>query len=267
MANASKSGDASDVMDDVIGAFAAETAELEAFLRGLDDRQWMHRSACAGWTVADVVLHLAQTEEAVVGTFEHGDSGAPFRPYLRDAAAELAGGAVDSLAEAAVTAERPDDPSAALDRWSTAHRRSISLLRSADPSDRIGWIAVPLSVRTLTATRLSEHWIHGLDIREPLGSPAQDTDRLRFIARLAWRTLPYAFGQVGEDAPSVALRLVGPSGDEWTFGDLDEADVVVSGSAGDWCRVAARRLAPTDAALAASGPGADRVLDLVRTYA
>jgi hypothetical protein len=37
-------------------------------LFGLDDARWQAPSAAAGWTVADVVLHLAQTEETVGGS-------------------------------------------------------------------------------------------------------------------------------------------------------------------------------------------------------
>src|SRR5207253_7589378 len=129
---------------------------------------------------------------------------------------------------------------------------------------RLNWIAVPLSAHTLTATRLSEHWIHSMDIREPLGEPAADTERLRFIARLAWRTLPYAFGRAGEDAPTVALRLTSPSGAPWSFGD-DGAEVTITGPAGDWCRIAARRLTPGESSLHVEGDAAMRVLDLVRT--
>jgi uncharacterized protein (TIGR03084 family) len=252
-------------MDDVLDAFAAETAQLDAYLSALPRARWKDASECPGWSVGDVVLHLAQTEEAVVSTFEVGSAARPFAAQVSDAAARI-GGAVDGLAEAAVEAERTDDPAALLARWRSAHAASIALLRAADPHERVNWIAVPLSAQTLTATRLSEHWIHSMDIREALGDPAPDTDRLRFIARLAWRTLPYAFGREGEDAPTVALRLTSPSDAPWDFGD-DDADITITGPAGDWCRVAARRITPDAAALATSGDRAGRVLELVRTYA
>jgi uncharacterized protein (TIGR03084 family) len=254
-----------ETVDDVVDAFGAEGAALDDYLATLVDAGWRHASGCEGWSVSDVVLHLAQTEEAVVATFTDGDASGPFAAHVAEAAAGI-GGAVDALADAGVAAERPDDPAAVLQRWRRAHASSLDLLRAADPGRRLNWVAVPLSARTLAATRLSEHWIHSMDIREPLGDPAPDTDRLRFIARLAWRTLPYAFGRAGEEAPSVALRLRGPRGDEWAFGD-DGAEVTITGPAGDWCRVAARRLVPPDTALEATGARGGRVLDLVRTYA
>src|SRR6266516_4875846 len=109
-------------MDDVVDAFEQEGQVLDGFLSSMDDEQWQHPSLCDGWSVADVVLHLAQTEESVVGTFEDGHAGRPFAEHVSDAAAGI-GGAVDALAEAAVVAERPDDPADALVRWRAAHRR------------------------------------------------------------------------------------------------------------------------------------------------
>jgi len=43
----------------------AEQQRLENILDALDSGQWASASGAAGWTIADVVLHLAQSEEAV----------------------------------------------------------------------------------------------------------------------------------------------------------------------------------------------------------
>jgi hypothetical protein len=52
-----------------------------------------------------------------------------------------------------------------------------------------------------------------------------------------------------------------------TFG-TDDASCVVTGSMGEFCRVAARRMSPEDATtLRAEGEKAADVLALVRTYA
>ena len=40
----------------------AEQDRLENILAGLDETRWTAASGAAGWTVADVVLHLAQSE-------------------------------------------------------------------------------------------------------------------------------------------------------------------------------------------------------------
>jgi uncharacterized protein (TIGR03084 family) len=283
---------------DPIGALDAEAEELDHFLSTLTGEDWCQPSACAGWSVSDVVLHLAQSEEGVIAAFDVGDAGTPYAPYVdgvlaRAVAGDVVGdGAVDAIVAAAVTAERPADPARVLERWRAAHAGVVARLRAADPSQRVPWISVPLSARTLASTRLAEHWIHGMDVREPLGHPARDTERLWLIARLAWRTLPYAFAGVGETAPVVALHLDAPGGGRWDFdpdpsemasrdpdgvvagsdaaGRGDDGSAVkatITGSAGAWCRLAARRKRPAEVALHASGPGGRRVLELVRTYA
>ncbi len=45
----------------------AEEERLEGILADLDDDAWRAESGAPGWTVTDVVVHLAQSEEMVVG--------------------------------------------------------------------------------------------------------------------------------------------------------------------------------------------------------
>ncbi len=45
------------------------------------------------------------------------------------------------------------------------------------------------------------------------------------VARLAWRTVPYAFARSGRDAPGpVAFELRAPSGEDWEFVPDDRAE-------------------------------------------
>jgi len=130
----------------------------------------------------------------------------------------------------------------------------------------VPWATTPLRPRTLATTRLAEHWAHGLDITGPLGFPYEDTARLRHVAWLGHRTIPYAFSVLGEQAPDVRCELTGPEGEVWSFGPEDAA-TSVRGPAGDFCRVGARRLDPLATRLQTEGPQAGRVLELLRNYA
>lgn len=245
-------------LPDPLEALAAEGEQLGTLLSGLSDEQWAHPSACAGWTISDVVLHLAQTEEAVVATTTGGTFQVP---------AGVEGSTVDEVMAGWVNAERGKAPGAVLERWKTAHRAAVKALGEADPGTSVAWAAAPLKPRTLATTRLSEHWIHAQDIAEPLGADYPDSDRLWHIARLAHRTTPYAYMRAGrDDPPSVYLELEGPDGDAWTFGEAG-ADVTVAGPASDFCRVAGRRIPPERARLTSSGQRAEEFLSLVRTYA
>ena len=72
------------------------------------------------------------------------------------------------------------------------------------------WAAAPLRPPVLAVTRLAEHWAHGLDITAPLGLPYDDTERLRHIAWLGHRTLPYAFSLQGAESHDVYCALTAP---------------------------------------------------------
>ena len=243
-----------DVFDDLV----AEQDGLEAVLAGLDDVGWTTMSAARGWSVADVVLHLAQTEEAVVAS---AAGGAHDTPLARVGGATSLDDAMDRM----VRAERAA-PASVFDRWRTARRAAVAALRAADPRQPLPWAAVPLKPRTLATTRLAEHWAHGLDITEPLGLPFPDTDRLHHVAWLAHGSLPYAFALAGEEARPVRCELTAPDGSTWTFGP-PEADSAITGSAGAFCRVGAQRLAADRSGLVATGPAGPTALRLLRNYA
>ena len=241
-------------LDDVLHDLLAEYDRLELILAGLTHDQWATSSGAPGWTVRDVVVHLAQTEEGVPLTL-----GAPVGEWTtRD----------QPLDEAVDARVRADDtpPAEVFERWRAARRASVTALERADPTVMVRWAAAPLKPRTLATTRLAEHWAHALDICDPLGLPLEDTDRLRHVAWLGHATLPYAMRLAGLDAVEVRCTLDAPSGAVWTFGPAT-ATAWIRGSAGAFCRVGARRVAAADSGLEVSGPDAAGALQVLRNYA
>jgi len=234
----------------------AEQDRLEEILTGLAAAQWTAPSGAPGWSIADVVLHLAQTEEAVVASV----SGAVLRP------ARESGTTVDQFVDDMVRAQRAE-PAVIFERWRAARRAAVRALRAARPGQPLSWVEAPLKPATMATTRLAEHWAHGLDITGPLGIAFPDTDRLRHVAWLAHRSLPYAFALAGAGAQDVRCDLAAPDGTAtWRLGP-DDAESVITGPAGAFCRVAAQRLAPGRSGLRATGPQGDAALRLLRTYA
>ncbi|WP_163570355.1 maleylpyruvate isomerase family mycothiol-dependent enzyme [Fodinicola feengrottensis] len=139
---------------------------------------------------------------------------------------------------------------------------------NSDDRGRLQWVTGWLSTRTLTTTRLSECWIHTGDVADALGRPLPPTDRLWHIARLAWRTIPYAFARADLTLTGpVAFELTAPNGSRWDFGADAAALTVVHGTAADVCAIAGRRATPDEVPVHADGPDAEAVLSLMRTYA
>ena len=56
-------------------ALAEQHAELRGILESLTPDQWNAPSSCAGWTVSDVVMHLAQTDEIAVASLDGAMDG------------------------------------------------------------------------------------------------------------------------------------------------------------------------------------------------
>jgi len=183
------------------GAVAAQHAELGELVDGCMHNDWERPTRCVGWDVASVLLHLAQTDEFAT---------ASVRGELEPLAYGLMGRredqkvSVDDAAAAQVETDRAAGGPAIRQRWHDASRALCAALQTADPHARATWVTNRLSVQTLATTRLAECWIHTGDIASALGKVLEPTDRLQYIARLAWRTLPYAF-----ERADMTTRLLG----------------------------------------------------------
>jgi uncharacterized protein (TIGR03084 family) len=243
-------------VESVIDDLGAEQEFLEGLLAGLSDEQWSAASTAEGWSVTDVVLHLAQTEEMVVAAISSAGTPEMWR---------RGSNSVDATAEAAVRAERAP-ASSVFARWQAARRSALDALRAADPHERVPWVASTLTPPALATTRLAEHWAHGLDITDPLQLPNPDTGRLRHIAWLGHRTLPYGFQVAGQEPHEIYCVLTGPGGESWTYGP-ESAESTIRGRAGEFCRVGAQRLAPEQTSLKCEGPYAADALRVLRNYA
>lgn len=242
-----------DVLDDL----EAEYRRLDGILSDLDEAAWRSPSAAEGWTVADVVLHLAQSEELAVASLADAGVERSMATEARD---------VDGLAAQRVLAERAE-PAAVLERWRSSSSAAVAALRASDPDELVPWVGGSMKPATLATTRLAEHWAHTLDITTPLGIDLPDTDRLRHIAWLGHRTLPYAFQLAGQEPKPVLAELTAPGGDDvWRFGPPD-APSAIRGAAGAFCRVGAQRLRPDDSGLETTGPDGPAALRVLRNYA
>ena len=250
---------------DILIALASQHAELAELIDGCTSDDWERPTRCEGWDVAAVLVHLAQTDELATAS-AHGELDHYRHGLLGDREYQTV--SVDDAAAAQVEAARPAGGDAIRQRWHEASRAMRAAFHAGDPHQRVTWISGQLSLQTLATTRLSECWIHTGDIASALGIELQPTDRLRHIARLAWRTLPYAFQRADTAMKGpVALDLIGPNGEQWRFDPDAPALTTIRGSAAEFCEVAARRVDPDATDLVGYGPDAAAVLRLVRTYA
>jgi uncharacterized protein (TIGR03084 family) len=238
----------------------AEQEALQALLDGIDRDDWFRTTPAKGWDVRDTIAHLADTDEIAVDTCLGGP-----RP-LNDLAARL--GSAEDVTLAGVLRGRRLPGADVLSWWRRASARERDVLAGLDPDTRVQWGIGMKPISFLTA-RLMETWAHGLDVHAALGVAPVDTARLRHVAFLGYRALPYAFSRAEREAPALdrlRIELTGPDGDTWIFGS-DDGPERITGPAGEFCRVFVQRLPLAEATgLQARGDAAVAALQVARAF-
>jgi uncharacterized protein (TIGR03084 family) len=248
--------------DEVIDDLAAEHRALRKLVDGIEDEAtWRTPTPAAGWTVADSVTHLTMSDEAAIASvLGHGRQW--FEEALADPDAAL------RRQDQRAASESGDEIGGA---WRVTSGSLIEALRAVAPGTRLYWGIGEMSVASFTTARLMECWAHGLDCFAALGVAPYDSHRLRHICHLGYRTLPYAFDFAGREPPApldqLRIELTAPDGTTtWRYGPPDAPQTIV-GNAGEFARLAVRRLARADApSLVATGPLADAALDVAKAY-
>jgi uncharacterized protein (TIGR03084 family) len=113
-----------------------------------------------------------------------------------------------------------------------------------------------------------ETWAHGQDVADTLGVTREPTDRLRHVAHIGVRALPFSFVLRERPVPDAPVRveLVAPSGESWTWGPEDAADRV-TGPALDFCLLVTQRRHRDDTALEVTGPVATEWATIAQAFA
>jgi len=245
-------------MREAVAMLADEQASLERVLRGLDPNQWLIATPAVGWDVRDQVSHLADTEEIANDTATGG---------ARQLNAEaMSFASPEAFTESGCEKGRAMEPHQVLEWWVTGAARTRETLAGKDPKERIPW-GLGMSARSFVSARLMETWAHGLDIRAAVGADFDFSPRLKDVAFLIIRALPYAFRVAQREQPPGELRVeLTFDGETWTFGPDDAGDRI-TGEAQEFCRVGVQRMKRAEATtLKAEGDLADAALDVARAF-
>jgi uncharacterized protein (TIGR03084 family) len=253
-------------MNDIFEALREQHQELLSIVSGLADDQLALPSACEGWSVSDVLLHLAQTNEMSAASAGGQVAGVADGWVNSDTSVRHD---VDDIVAGAVERERGASGKEVLARWVKSADDMVDALEACDPGARVLWIVGDMAPRTMATTRLAETWIHTGDVCIGLGIGQPKSDRIWHIARLVHRTLPYSFLRAGcEPKGEVRFELTSSTdeGAVWCFGE-DNAETVIAGPAVDLCHVAGQRTSAKKTSLHGAGPDAATVLRVMRTFA
>ncbi len=247
-------------MSGLVGDLAAETEALRELVAGLD---------AAGWQAPTPAARLVGRRPAQSSRLlrrrrrDRRDRRRPVRH--RTGLAALSG----ELSADALAQQYRALSGAELLAWFDASRgRLIEVFGAVDPGLRLPWFGPPMSAASAVTARIMETWAHGQDVADALGVTRPATQRLRHVAYLGVRALPYSYAVRGLAAPvePIKVELVAPDGALWTWGEATAANRV-TGPALDFCLLVTQRRHRDDLAVEAEGEVASRWLEIAQAFA
>ncbi len=254
-------------MREILSDLVAEQQALDQFLQRINERQWNLPTSAPGWSIKDTVSHLAYAERFAAQILAEGSS-------VVDAVKDQD---IDEWTALGITEGREMRYQQVIEWWRNSRADVVDALSRMEGTDRVPWFHGDMSARAFGTLRLMETWAHGLDVKDAMEGlltydeeeedPTADTSRIRHVAWLAHRMLPFAFAEAGEDFPDsgVRLELMGPRYARWVYGPEDASDII-KGVAGEWCRIAVHRMDSTTSSLKTEGDNAETAINVVRTY-
>ncbi|MBA2740347.1 MAG: maleylpyruvate isomerase family mycothiol-dependent enzyme [Nocardioidaceae bacterium] len=224
-----------DTLATYLAAWRETADQVLALCRGLTPTEWARPTDLPGWTVHDVVAHLADVETQLAdGVLETGTTQREMAP------AATRGG---------VEARRDVDPETLLDELAAAVDGRAAALAADPPTDPaahppgapadLGW-----DWNTLLRNRVIDLWVHEQDIRRAVDAPGgMDSAAAEVTVATFASALPYVLGKKVAPPPGtvvgwavegpVPLEVVLRVGDDGRARVLDTAP----GAEATWLRM------------------------------
>ncbi|MBN6052355.1 maleylpyruvate isomerase family mycothiol-dependent enzyme [Nonomuraea sp. RK-328] len=188
---------------DPFDIFDAEAARLDRFFAGLDDEGWQRPSRCEGWSVRDVLAHLAGEE-----LYNHACLDGNVQDLLARLAREGVNGFHD-FNEWSVRQRRPMPVQAVLEEWREQNGDTRRRMRELGADHRIDTMAGPYPVGLQTFHYDSEYATHADDVGAPVAD--EETD-----GRTLWRVAVGRFA-LAEQGADVQVEQMADS--LWVYAD------------------------------------------------
>ena len=239
---------------------ATETAVLRDMVAGLDEDGWQTPTPAARWSIGDQISHLAFFDDAAIQSATDPEG---FAAEMERAVT------VGGLTPDEIAGRYRNQAGAELLAWFDASRRRlITVFGELDPALRLPWFVLPMSAASSLTARIMETWAHGQDVADALGIAREPTARLRHIAHIGVRALPFSFAANGLEVPPepVRVELTGPDGALWTWGPEHAANRV-SGPALEFCLIVTQRRHRDDTAVRTDGQVAEQWLAIAQAFA
>jgi len=176
-----------DLLTIYVDAWSDTAARVVTLCRELSAAEWSRPTDCPGWSVRDVVAHLAAIESELSGgvpTDGVGDEGTVSPAYTQAGVAARAGRTAGQLVDelAAAVSARGDG-------------------RRVTPPRGLSW-----DLETLLRNRVIDMWVHEQDIRRAVGRPGGlDSPGARVTTTAFAMGMPYVLGKKVAPPPGTTV--------------------------------------------------------------
>jgi uncharacterized protein (TIGR03083 family) len=161
---------------DPFDIFDTEAARLDRFFSGLDEAGWQRPSRCDGWSVRDVLGHLAGEE-----LYNHACLDGTVHELLDRLAAEGVTGFND-FNEWSVRERRDRPVEGVLEEWRTQNDETRRRMRALGRDGTLDTMAGPYPVGLQAFHYDSEYATHGDDVGAPVAEGEADDRTLWRVA-------------------------------------------------------------------------------------
>ena len=221
----------------LLDRFVRLHTELMGLLRGLSVEAWSRPTACALWSVKDIVAHLLDSS---IRRLSFGRDALPSTPDTPISNyAELVR-YLNRLNAEWVTACRRLSPQVLTDLLDFTAAQVHAFFQSLDPHTPalfpVAWAGDDVSPNWFDIGReYTERWLHQQQIREAVGAPGLTTrEWLHPTLDVFVRALPFTYRHVeAQLGRSVRLEVQGEAGGAWTLVREAEGWQLFNGSGRD----------------------------------
>jgi uncharacterized protein (TIGR03083 family) len=205
----------------LVDLFPGLHAELMSVLRGLRPDDWGRPTACALWSVRDIVAHLLDGALRRLSYGRDGMEAAPEQPIATYA--ELVA-YLNRLNAQWVAAAQRLSPEILMDMLDLTADQLFTYFRALDPHAParfgVAWAGEETSPNWFDIGReYTERWLHQQQIREAVGAPPLTARKWLYPSLdIFIRALPFTYREVqSETGRSVRIEIRGEAGGIWTL--------------------------------------------------
>ncbi len=256
------------VPDRVRQAALAELNRLHTFVRALPVSDWSRPSEAEGWSIGDVVTHLAlvmRYQSQVLGTATSSKPSGGLWKAVSDLtrtagptigpAFHAASSAVTKLMDKTMTRE---NVLSQFDAGAKTLRERLETIAPADYSKYVTYFSGTWPVSFFLADIVNELAIHGWDIESALDPQARlDDDARSVLPWFYWSGTPFMLRPVGGTQGTIQAILSDPSLEMWWslkagskeqfMGRTETPDVTITSDSGMYILALAGRIKPLEA--------------------